>query len=338
MSKAERDPVLWNDWHPVAAASAIAKGAVVPAQLLDMPLALWRDGVGELHAWEDRCPHRGTRFSIGSVEGDSLRCAYHGWTFDGAGKCTHIPALPALGEASLKARALTFAVRERHGLVWACLGQPAAGLPLFPECEDARLRTVNCGPYEVRASAPRVVENFLDMAHFAFVHEGILGEKEQAAIAGYTVELFDDPLYGAGVWARQCSAWQPQPSRLAAGGSQVEYSYRVMRPLSAILTKRTDSGIADAIGLHAQPLTETLTRAWIVMALTDFDSSDEALRHFQDTIFTQDLPILENQLPQRLPLAPGAEVSVACDRMSLAYRGYLKQQGLRYGVLHAGDE
>jgi phenylpropionate dioxygenase-like ring-hydroxylating dioxygenase large terminal subunit len=338
MSKPTLDPVLWNDWHPIAAASSIGRGAIVPAQLLDLPLALWRDSAGELHLWEDRCPHRGTRFSIGAVQGDSIRCAYHGWSFDGAGKCTHIPALPALGGDKLKARATTFAVRERDGLVWACLGEPPASLPSFPECGDARLRTVYCGPYEVRASAPRVVENFLDMAHFAFVHEGILGERGQAAIADYTVERFDDPVYGHGVWARQCSAWQPQPSRTAASGSQVEYSYRVMRPLSAILTKRTDGGMADAIGLHAQPLTETLTRAWIVMALADFDSSDEALRQFQDTIFRQDLPILENQLPQCLPLAPGAEVSVSCDRMSLAYRGYLKEQGLRYGVLHAGAE
>jgi phenylpropionate dioxygenase-like ring-hydroxylating dioxygenase large terminal subunit len=56
------------------------------------------------------------------------------------------------------------------------------------------------------------------------------------------------------------------------------------------------------------------------------------MRAFQDTIFLQDKPILESQHPARLPLTPGAEVSVLCDRMSLAYRSYLKQQDLQYGV------
>jgi phenylpropionate dioxygenase-like ring-hydroxylating dioxygenase large terminal subunit len=329
------DPVLWNDWHPVAIASQVAAGVITPSQLLDLPLAIWRDSAGQVHVWEDRCPHRGTRLSLGAVQGDSVRCAYHGWRFGNDGRCKHIPSLPALGEAGLKARAATFAVQERHGLVWACLGTPDASAPPFPECGDPALRKVWCGPYDVQSSGPRIVENFLDMAHFAFVHEGILGEQQQAAIADYTVEQFDDPEYGQGIWARKCRAWQPQASRAAAAGSAVDYSYRVVRPLSAILTKRSGEGVADAIALHLQPLTETSTRVWIILALADHDSSDEALRQFQDTIFLQDLPILESQRPQRLPLIPGAEVSVVCDRMSLAYRTYLKQQRLRYGVLRA---
>lgn len=334
MSTALRDPVLYNDWHPVAAAGTVGGGAIARAQLLDLPLALWRDSGGQAHAWEDRCPHRGTRLSLGTQQGDTLRCAYHGWRFGASGNCSHIPALPDLAEANLKARVATFAVQEHFGLLWVCLGAPAGGVPPFPEFGDERLRKVLCGPYEVQAAGPRIVENFLDMAHFAFVHEGILGEQERAAIAGYSVEQFDDALYGKGVRAVQCRAWQPQASRDAAAGTEVEYTYRVVRPLTAILTKLPGAGtqVADAISLHVQPLTETTSRVWITLALNDFASSDEALRAFQDTIFLQDLPIVESQQPQRMPLAPGAEVSVACDRMSLAYRSYLKSLDLRYGV------
>jgi phenylpropionate dioxygenase-like ring-hydroxylating dioxygenase large terminal subunit len=67
--------------------------------------------------------------------------------------------------------------------------------------------------------------------------------------------------------------------------------------------------------------------------MTERDSTDESLRAFQDSIFLQDRPILENQTPRRLPLAPGAEVPVACDRMSQAYRRYLATEGVRYGVI-----
>jgi phenylpropionate dioxygenase-like ring-hydroxylating dioxygenase large terminal subunit len=331
----QRDPVLFNDWLPVAVAARVEAGAVQALQLLDQAVALWRDQAGQLHAWEDRCPHRGTPLSMGRVEGDGLRCAYHGWRFGSAGKCQHIPALPELGEANLKAQVATYAVQERYGLVWVCLGAAGGAPPPLPEYADPALRKVFCGPYDVRSSAPRIVENFLDMAHFAFVHEGILGEQQRAAIADYTVEKFDDAEYGRGVRAVQCRAWQPQASKAASGGAEIDYTYRVPRPLTAVLTKQSAGGVREAISLHLQPLTETSTRVWIILALDDFISSEAALRQFQDTIFLQDQPILESQRPQRLPLIPGAEVSVLCDRMSLAYRAYLKESGLRYGVLRA---
>lgn len=336
------DPVLFNDWHPVALSARIVAGAITATDLLDTRLALWRDSGGTVHAWEDRCPHRGTRLSMGTIvggtQGDTLRCAYHGWRFDGEGRCRHIPALPALEPDKLKARAGTFHTQEKYGMVWVCIGSPSgspahSGPARFPEFADERLRKVWCGPYDVQSSGPRIVENFLDMAHFAFVHDGILGVPEQAAIPDYTVETFDDADHGSGVWAKQCRAWQPQASKAATGGSDIDYTYRVVRPLTAILTKHPPGGIAEAIALLPQPLTETTTRVWIIMALVDFTSDDDALRGFQDTIFLQDLPILESQSPARLPLVPGAEVSVACDRMSLAYRNYLKRQNVRYGVL-----
>ncbi|MGV7211142.1 Rieske 2Fe-2S domain-containing protein [Oxalobacteraceae bacterium A2-2] len=329
-----RDPVVMNDWHPVALSTGLAPGAMAASELLDTRLVLWRDSAGQAHAWEDRCPHRGARLSMGAIVDDTLRCPYHGWTFGSEGRCRHIPALPDLSGDRLKAQVATYQVQEAYGLLWVCLGTPAhPGPPAFPECADAGLRKVWCGPYDVASSAPRIVENFLDMAHFAFVHEGILGEQQQAAIADYTVETFDDPHYGSGIRTRDCRAWQPQASKAATGGNQVSYTYRVVRPLTTILTKQTPGSKVDAIALFTQPLTETATRVWIIMALADFETGDDDLRGFQDTIFLQDKPILESQYPQRLPLAPGAEVSVACDRMSLAYRGYLKQQQLRYGVL-----
>jgi phenylpropionate dioxygenase-like ring-hydroxylating dioxygenase large terminal subunit len=225
-------------------------------------------------------------------------------------------------------------VQELYGLAWVCLGTPGGNAPpRFPEFADPALRKVWCGHYDVQSSAPRIVENFLDMAHFAFVHEGILGEQQHAAIPDYTVENFDDAEYGAGVRASRCRAWQPQASQAATAGGDIDYTYRVVRPLTAILTKQAPGALREAIALLLQPLTETSTRVRIILALDDFNASDDALRAFQDTIFLQDQPILESQQPARLPLTPGAEVSVACDRMSLAYRAYLKQQNLHYGVI-----
>ena len=80
------DPVLRDDWHPVAMSAALEPGAITSAKLLGMELALWRGSDGVVHAWEDRCPHRGTRLSVGRFVGDGIVCAYHGWRFEADGE------------------------------------------------------------------------------------------------------------------------------------------------------------------------------------------------------------------------------------------------------------
>jgi phenylpropionate dioxygenase-like ring-hydroxylating dioxygenase large terminal subunit len=215
--------------------------------------------------------------------------------------------------------------------VWVSLGAPRGGPPPFPEVSDPGLHAVLCGPYDVASSGPRVVENFLDMAHFAYVHGGILGDPARPQVKDYAVRALE----GGGVVATGCFAWQPRSNTRAAGGSEVEYGYRVTRPLTAILTKlpQAQSGFREAIALHVQPVEEELSRAWIIMAMSNEGQTDQELRDFQDSIFAQDRPILENQVPRRLPLSPGAELPVATDRMSQAYRRYLAERGLRYGVI-----
>jgi phenylpropionate dioxygenase-like ring-hydroxylating dioxygenase large terminal subunit len=327
------DPVVLNDWHPLAASAGLAVGELMPARLLDRELVLWRSNDGQVHAWQDRCPHRGTRLSIGAIENDQLVCAYHGWRFAGSGRCTHYPALPALTPPAT-ACARAYRVKEHYGLIWVCLGEPRRPVPPFPEYDDTNLRKVLCGPYEVAASGPRIVENFLDMAHFPFVHGGILGEQPRNEVCDYKVGPFEDSAGGKGIIATECFFWQPRTNSLAHGGANVEYAYRVVRPLTAILTKIPElaGGFREAISLHVQPVAEEASVVWIVLAMTNFVQSDAELREFQDTIFLQDKPIVENQVPRRLPLAPDAELSLRSDRMSLAYRAYLREQGLRYGV------
>lgn len=334
------DPVLADDWHPVARATDVGPGMVIGARLLDQDIALWRGADGALHAWEDRCPHRGMRFSKAGIEGNTLVCAYHGWRFAADGRCSSIPALPGFSPHE-KACARRYEVAEQYGLAWVCLGTPASAVLPFPEYHDDKLRKVICGPYPVASSGPRVVENFLDMAHFSTVHTGILGDPGHPEIRDYDVADFDDGSGYAegripGLIATRCLAWQPQTNSLAHGGSDVEYTYRVTRPLTAILTKlpAAQKDFREAISLHVQPAGEEASRAWIILAMTNFLHGEEELRAFQDRIFLQDQPILENQVPLRLPIAPDAELPVRCDRMSVAYRRYLRDLGLRYGVIH----
>jgi phenylpropionate dioxygenase-like ring-hydroxylating dioxygenase large terminal subunit len=332
------DRVLLDDWHPVAASASLATGSSAAVKLLGRELVVWRTADGVAHAAADRCPHRGTRLSIGRVDGAELVCAYHGWRFAPGGRCVRIPAHPGLA-APESARLELHNACESYGLVWACAGEPRGDVPPFPEYADERLRKVVCGPYAVQTSGPRIVENFLDMAHFPFVHAGILGEEPRDEVRDYQVDRFDAGDGGEGVRATGCFFWQPQTNSLAHGGCDVEYTYRVVRPLTAILTKVPDSGAAfhEAISLHVQPVAEESSIAWMVLALTNFEQAEETLRAFQDRIFLQDQPILENQVPKRLPLLRRVEIPVRADRLSLAYRDYLRKSGLRHGVIAASD-
>ncbi len=325
-------------WHPVAL------GHVVGSQpravtLLGEDLVLCRDGNGHAHAWMDQCPHRGARLSLGRVHGGQLECPYHGWRFDGGGRCTHVPSVPDF-QPGPRHGARTFDTREAYGMLWVRLAapegepQPIHQLPVFAAEAEPRLRKTTSGPYLVAASAPRIIENFLDMAHFGYVHEGWLGSRERPEIPPYEVQATPH-----GVRATGCLAWQPRSSIHAASGAQVEYTYEVTAPYMAVLTKVPEAGstaiegMNESIAMFVCPVTEESSVAWTRMAMNDFDSPDARLIDFQNTIFGQDQPVLESQRPKRLPLAPAAEAHCAADRMSAAYRRYLRESGITFGVI-----
>jgi phenylpropionate dioxygenase-like ring-hydroxylating dioxygenase large terminal subunit len=318
-------------WHPVASCESVVAQPLA-ARLLGEDLVLWRDEAGAVHAWPDQCPHRGARLSLGRVEGGRLECPYHGWQFAPSGQCVHVPALPAFTPPATHC-VKTFGVREAHGMVWVRLAHGNVDPPVFAAEADSRLRKVNCGPYVVEASAPRIVENFLDLSHFAFVHEGWLGARGASSIDDYRVE--ETP---TGLRATQCKAWQPQSNLHSTAPAQVEYTYEVTGPYTAVLTKIPEAGTVavgdwrEAIALFITPVEPERSICWFRLAVADFESPDEKLRAFQDTIFRQDQPVLESQRPRRLPLDLRAELHTSADRASSAYRRYLSRLGITFGA------
>lgn len=319
-------------WHPVADELALGS-APMAVRLLDHPLVLWRDSGGSIHAWTDRCPHRGAQLSMGRVVNDRLHCPYHGWQFDTQGQCKLVPAQPQFTPPPGYCTT-GHAVQIRHGLIWVRLDPQASESEIagFPEASSG-LRLLNCGPYDVATSAPRAVENFLDMAHFSFVHEGWLGAADHPEIEPYEVE--ETP---AGLRATRCKAWQPRSNLHSTAAAQVEYTYEVTGPYSALLTKVPEPGSTrlthwrEAIGLFICPVSAENCRVWFRLAMADHESSDEALAAFQHTIFCQDQPVLESQQPKRLPLEPRSELHTSVDRLSGAYRRYLRRLNITFGV------
>ncbi len=315
-------------WHPVALAEEVVQ-APLAVRLLEQDLVLWRDLQGQVRAFVDRCPHRGARLSLGRVHADRLECPYHGWQFTSDGHCAQVPAVPDFVPPPAHC-VRSFATQQAYGLVWVQLEAADTALPKFAPEGDDHLRKLNCGPYEVAASAPRIVENFLDMAHFGFVHEGWLGSRDAAVIEHYMVENTPN-----GIKATNCKVRQPQARLHATAAAQVHYSYEVTDPYTAMLTKLPEPGggsWSESVGLFICPVTPETSRVWFRLAVADFASPDEQFQAFQHQIFTQDQPVLESQQPKCLPLELRAELHCAADRMSSAYRRYLKSCGISFGV------
>lgn len=222
-------------------------------------------------------------------------------------------------------------VLVRYGHVWTSLGQPKKDLFAIPEADQPGRRFVDVGVVRVRCSPLRAVENFLDIAHFPFVHTDILGSEPHTEVQNYTVKVREDV---DEVWATQVTFYQPQASKSASGGITTEYMYRVPAPTCSVLYKTCPPRPSewDVIALFVQPLAEDLCDVWPWMALFDDTTSMTDLIHFQQMIFLQDRSILENQIPRLLPLDPGMEIPTRADLTSVAYRRWLKRHNYTYGA------
>ncbi|MEY8120771.1 MULTISPECIES: aromatic ring-hydroxylating dioxygenase subunit alpha [unclassified Falsihalocynthiibacter] len=219
----------------------------------------------------------------------------------------------------------------RYGHLWTSLGQPDRDLFTIPEAEAPGRRLVDCGSIKVKCSPLRAVENFLDIAHFPFVHTDVLGAEPHTEVARYDVEIREDV---DEVWATRVKFYQPQAAQSADGGITTDYMYRVAAPTVAVLYKTCPPrpGEWDVITLFVQPLNEEWCEVWPWMALYDDTTLHAELVSFQQMIFMQDRSILENQIPRKLPLDPGMEAPTQADMTSIAYRRWLKKIGYTYGA------
>ena len=148
-------------WYAVGGGIDLEAGSARAVTLLGQDLVLWREAGGAAHAWRNRCPHRGMRLSYGSVRGDRLVCRYHGWQYDGTGRCRYIPAHPA-GKPPNRVCVASYPCRERHGLVWVCL---EGGEDAEPDVGAAGHHLDFCRSFYLGA-APEAVRDLLAKAVF----------------------------------------------------------------------------------------------------------------------------------------------------------------------------
>ncbi|HEY0725781.1 MAG TPA: Rieske 2Fe-2S domain-containing protein [Pyrinomonadaceae bacterium] len=102
-------------------------------KVLDEDLVLFRDGEGRIGLIGAHCPHRGASLEYGDVEGEGIRCPYHGWLFNVGGRCLEMPAEPKDSKFCHKVKQLAYPVRELGGLIFAYMGPDQANPPPLPQ-------------------------------------------------------------------------------------------------------------------------------------------------------------------------------------------------------------
>jgi 5,5'-dehydrodivanillate O-demethylase len=160
--------LLRRFWQPIMLGEELLAGRPRRVQILGEHFTAYRGDDGVAHVVADRCPHRSTMMSLGWVEGNCIRCFYHGWKFDPEGNCVDQPAEPPTFKDRVHIRA--YPTREYLGLIFAYFGEGAAPeFPLFPEA-DIEQDAVYYNAHPVPCNFFQRVENDLDELHLHFVH------------------------------------------------------------------------------------------------------------------------------------------------------------------------
>jgi phenylpropionate dioxygenase-like ring-hydroxylating dioxygenase large terminal subunit len=188
-------------WYIAVSARALGR-APVGCTVLGEPLVLFSDGYGRPAALRDRCLHRNMALSAGRVVDGCLECPYHGWRYDGGGRCTAIPSFGQPRAVPPLAPLPAYPAVESDGYVWVFMGEraPDTGPFRFPHLDEPgwssfRMRT------RFPAGAAACLENFLDCPHTVFVHRGWFRTRDpralRAQVRRYTdrveVDFIDEP-------------------------------------------------------------------------------------------------------------------------------------------------
>ncbi len=318
---------LRNSWY-VAAWDREVSRALLRRVFLDEPVVLYRKQDGTPVALEDRCCHRQLPLSMGKVEGDRLRCGYHGLLFDPAGKCVEIP-----GQASIppQARVRSYVLHEKFNWVWIWMGAPEKADPALipnwwwaghPEWAFTRPDMI-----PVKCNYQLIADNVLDVTHLAYVHAGSIGAPSITEFPG-TVER-EERLVRFTRWIRDRP---PPPMYQEAGGFPgnvdrwqiVEHVPPCFSVNFAGCEDRTRR--IELMALSAPtPETERTTHYFFGF-LRNFDlKSEKAEALFSSgmvKVFHEDIPILEAQ--QRNSDLKAARIDIAVDAAPLAARRMLE--------------
>jgi phenylpropionate dioxygenase-like ring-hydroxylating dioxygenase large terminal subunit len=291
------DSVFPARWYAVAWSSELKKKPL-KKRIAGRDIVLFRGEDNTPHAIYACCPHRGADLSLGFCTDGGIRCPFHGWLFQGDGRCTDIPSQPGARIPEL-ARATAYRVMEKAGLIWVYPSDhPHDELTLFPELEDPELRLV---PFQStwKAHFTRVVESVLDVAHLPVVHRRTIGRKSSPDVK---------------------IQFQVEGDRIRIENNQTELEYRfpqqwILRPRS-----RGKHRLINFVTFTPVDSQSTDIRGYIGRNFAKSLLMDKVLSKFSLKVLKEDQEIVESQHPRLIPESLRLEAHVAADGPQVRFR------------------
>lgn len=322
-----------NFWYPVARSEDITNHKPLRTRMLCLNFVAFRDTDGNAHVLSDTCIHRGGALGEGKLKKDCIECPYHGWQFDGDGRCQVIPSLGKEERPPARAKVDSYPVQEKYGILFAFLGDlpEAERPPLYdiPEFDAEDWRANKLVVFEVNYYYERSVENGLDPAHNEFVHpkQGAPGMVQDFRNRPIDVEDMDD-------WGSKFmipfvqeneeggllgDKMERDPDQLQAGSGH-------FGPNTLITWLNFNRENKFHQYFFEAPIDEGSTRIFFVnMRHFMMDPEmDQQIVDINMEIAQEDIDILEKLNPVRTPETTTKELLVPADRPVVRYREFLK--------------
>lgn len=314
------NPALRHHWFVVAESDDVSD-APLGVTLLGERLVVWRSASGALVGAPDRCPHRESPLSIGTVHDGCIVCPYHGWRFGDDGRCVEVPSSGAGRPVPPAAHLPVVSVDERYGLVWICLDEPHGSIPTMSADDDPAYRRINSGVDTWATSSTRMTDNFLDISHFPYVHLGTFGIEQNRDVPKIEMGELDDGWFG---YEYEVEVRNDGGGATTSGLDDDVITRRMTTgyhlPFTVRSTIHYETGLDHLILLCSTPIDDVTSYfTFVVWRNDDFSVPGEEIIVFDRAIGAEDKAMLE-RVPGVLPLDQQATVSVQSDKPSVDWR------------------
>ncbi|PIN12458.1 Pheophorbide a oxygenase [Handroanthus impetiginosus] len=202
-----------EEWYPLYLTKNVPDEAPLGLTVYDKQVVLYKDGNGELRCYEDRCPHRLAKLSEGQIFDGKLECLYHGWQFDGNGKCVKIPQLPAGAKIPQSACVKRYEIRDSQGVIWIWMSHKTPPnpdkIPWFENFDRPGFQDIST-THELPYDHSILLENLMDPAHIPISHDrtDLSAKREDAQALFFEVTERTDRGF-AGYWGRESDRSTP---------------------------------------------------------------------------------------------------------------------------------
>jgi len=318
-------PALREYWYPVAYSAEVTDEPRA-VRLFGEDYVVWRAGEGGgVHAAADECPHRSSRLSQGWIADGCLVCPYHGWRFDASGACVEIPANDPALPIPPRAHVESILCDERYGLVWVCVGMPREGIPDLAEAEDPDYVLIHELMDTWKASAPRIIDNALDVSHVAWVHRNSVGSAANPRLSDFKVVRDGLKLSFSVSYMVAVNDQQKANLGIADDLTQRSTHAELVQPLvfRGVLEYHVN-GLKHVLYKTATPVDDHTTLFCQFIARNDRPSVEvrEQIAAVDRIVQSEDKALLEG-VKADLPLDVTSELHTKSDRMTLEYRRVL---------------